>query len=69
MTATLILTLLMVGAYKSPTVHRGQYSTPDAGPLGMLGFSIFMMIISLPSVVITYRYVDFMPLFWIVNLT
>jgi hypothetical protein len=53
--ATVVLTVFVVSAFKSVTLHHGSYSAPSAGPLGMLGYGIFMMVISLPSVIITYR--------------
>ncbi|KIM75490.1 hypothetical protein PILCRDRAFT_827198 [Piloderma croceum F 1598] len=53
--ATMVLTIFVVSAYKSTTLHHGSYNAPSAGPLGMLSYGIFMMMISLPSVIITYR--------------
>lgn len=52
---TLVLTFFVVVAFKSNTIHRGGYSAPSTGVLGMLGYSLLMMIVALPSVVITYR--------------
>jgi hypothetical protein len=51
--STLILTFFVLGFFN--TGHRGAYSPPPAGPLGMLGYSIFAMLLSLPSKIITYR--------------
>jgi len=51
--STLILTVFVLGFFR--TGHRGAYSPPPAGPLGMLGYTIVSMLIALPSKVITYR--------------
>jgi len=54
--ATVVLTAFVVATFKSVTLHHGSYSTPsEAGPLGLLAYGVFMMLISLPSVIITYR--------------
>jgi len=57
--STVVLTIFLISAFKSATVHRGSYSSPSAGPLGLLIYGIFMMMISLPSVIVTYRYVSY----------
>jgi len=53
--ATTVLTVFIVSAFKSTNLQHGSYSAPDAGPLGILGYGIFMMMITLPNVIITYR--------------
>jgi len=53
--STTILTFVVVAVFQSNTVHKGGYSAPAAGPLGMLFYGLVMMTVALPSVVITYR--------------
>lgn len=50
-----ILTFVVVAAFESSTIHKGGYSAPTSGPLGTLFYSLIMMTVALPSVVITYR--------------
>ncbi|KAF7973710.1 hypothetical protein HWV62_14394 [Athelia sp. TMB] len=55
MVTTLVLSFVVIAAFSSTTIHRGGYTAPSTGPLGMLFYSLIMMVIALPSVVITYR--------------
>ena len=48
----IIVMLLTLGSLRS---RHGLYNPPDTGVLGTLFYAIFMMLISLPVYIITYR--------------
>jgi hypothetical protein len=53
--STLVITLFLVFVVESPKPRHGAYNAPEAGVLGTLVYSIFKMLISLPTVIIAYR--------------
>jgi hypothetical protein len=53
--STLIITLFLVFVVGSPKPRHGAYNAPEVGVLGTLVYSTFKMLISLPTVIITYR--------------
>jgi len=53
--STFLITLFLVFVVESPKPRHGAYNAPEAGVLGTLVYSTFKMIISLPTVIITYR--------------
>jgi len=55
MLSTLFITLFLVFIVESPKPRHGAYNAPEAGVLGTLMYSTFKMLISLPTVIITYR--------------
>ena len=53
--STLVLTIFVVGVFESNGPHHAAYLTSKTSTLGMLAYSVFTMLLSLPSVIITYR--------------
>ena len=57
---TVIMTAFALTFYgSSGPRHNGMANPPRAGPFGVLVYSIFWMIITLPAIVISYRWVLF----------
>lgn len=54
-TSTLIVTILILIFMDTPKPRHGTYRAPDATFLATLVYSIGMMLISLPTAIITYR--------------
>jgi len=54
--SVLVITLFIMKFLDSPQPRHGTYRSPEAGVIGTLVYSIAMMLMSLPTVVITYRY-------------
>ena len=53
---TAIMTVFALVFYgSSGPRHQGMANPPRAGPFGVLIYSIFWMIITLPAIVISYR--------------
>jgi len=53
---TVIMTAFALTFYgSSGPRHHGMANPPRAGPFGVLMYSIFWMIITLPAIVISYR--------------
>ncbi|KAF8633372.1 hypothetical protein AX17_004543 [Amanita inopinata Kibby_2008] len=53
--STLIVTIFILLFLNAPRPSHGAYRAPDVGVLGTLGYSVGMMLISLPTVILTYR--------------
>ncbi|KAF8070495.1 hypothetical protein FPV67DRAFT_1412812 [Lyophyllum atratum] len=53
--STVIVTLLILTFLDAPTTRHGAYRAPEAGILGTLVYSLGMMLISLPTAILTYR--------------
>jgi len=53
--STVVITLFLVFVVESPKPRHGAYNAPEASVLGTLLYSTFKMLISLPTVIITYR--------------
>ncbi|KIJ61321.1 hypothetical protein HYDPIDRAFT_42724 [Hydnomerulius pinastri MD-312] len=53
--STTIVTLFLIIFLSESNLRHGRYSTPSTGVLGMLSYSIFAMLISLPQTIITDR--------------
>jgi hypothetical protein len=53
----LVIVVVMLVALGNLKSRHGPYSTPDTGPLGTLFYGIFMMLVSLPVVILTYRFI------------
>lgn len=52
--STLVVTVFVVIFLNAPK-HHGAYKAPNTGPLGTLVYSLLMMLISLPTAILTYR--------------
>ena len=58
--ATAIMTAFALVFYgSSGPRHHGMANPPRAGPFGVLIYSIFWMIITLPAIIVSYRWVPF----------
>ncbi|KAF8844347.1 hypothetical protein BDN67DRAFT_922238 [Paxillus ammoniavirescens] len=53
--STSIVTLFLMVFLSDSNLRHGRYSTPSTGVLGMLAYSLFAMLISLPQTIITDR--------------
>ncbi|KAG0707328.1 mitochondrial carrier [Suillus ampliporus] len=53
--STLVITFFLMIFLSDSNLRNGKYSAPDAGVVGMLFYSIFAMLVSLPQVIITNR--------------
>jgi len=53
--STAVVTLLILLFLDSPRSRHGAYRAPEAGVLGTLVYSVGMMLISLPTAILTYR--------------
>jgi hypothetical protein len=53
--STLVITVFLMVFLSDSNLRHGTYSAPDAGILGVLFYSIFAMLVSLPQVIITNR--------------
>jgi hypothetical protein len=53
----LTVSLAILAFMDSPGHRHGTYRAPNAGILGTLLYSLLMMVLSLPSAIITYRFV------------
>jgi len=54
-TAVIMTTFALMFYDSSAPRHHGMANPPRAGPFGVLMYSIFWMIITLPSMIIGYR--------------
>jgi len=52
---TSVVVIFAVYALGATNSHHGAYSAPDIGVFGTLVYSVFLMMVSLPSVIIRYR--------------
>ncbi|RDB24944.1 hypothetical protein Hypma_007873 [Hypsizygus marmoreus] len=55
MLSTLIVTLFILTFLDTPKTRHGAYRPPETGILGSLVYSVAMMLISLPTAILTYR--------------
>lgn len=53
--STFFVSILILVFMETPKPRHGRYKAPDATFLGTLAYSIGMMLISLPTAIITYR--------------
>ncbi|KAF9241552.1 mitochondrial carrier [Melanogaster broomeanus] len=53
--STSVITLFLMIFLSDSNLRHGKYSTPSTGVLGMLVYSLFAMLISLPQTIITTR--------------
>ncbi|KAG1765319.1 mitochondrial carrier [Suillus occidentalis] len=53
--STLVITIFLMIFLSDSNLRHGTYSAPDAGVVGILVYSIFAMLVSLPQVIITNR--------------
>ncbi|GLB37464.1 putative mitochondrial carrier (TC 2.A.29) family protein [Lyophyllum shimeji] len=53
--STVIVTLFILIFLDAPRTRHGAYRPPEAGILGTLAYSVGMMLISLPTAILTYR--------------
>ncbi|KAK7472829.1 hypothetical protein VKT23_000936 [Stygiomarasmius scandens] len=53
--STLVVTLMIVVFLDTPTPSHNKYRAPETGILGTLFYSIVMMLVALPTAIITYR--------------
>jgi len=53
--STSVVTLFLMVFLSDSNLRHGRYSTPSTGVLGMLAYSLFAMLISLPQTIITDR--------------
>lgn len=53
--STAVMTIFLSLVLGSKRPHHGSYRSPDTGVLGTLAYSTFMMFISLPTVILSYR--------------
>ncbi|KAG5648488.1 hypothetical protein DXG03_003099 [Asterophora parasitica] len=53
--STVIVTLFILLFLDAPRTRHGAYRAPEAGVLGTLVYSVGMMLISLPTAILTYR--------------
>ncbi|KAG1732214.1 mitochondrial carrier [Suillus paluster] len=53
--SSLVITFFLVIFLSDSNLRHGTYSAPDAGAVGILFYSIFAMLVSLPQVIITNR--------------
>ncbi|KAF5354657.1 hypothetical protein D9756_005336 [Leucocoprinus leucothites] len=53
--STFFVTIVILIFMDTPKPRHGRYKAPDASLLGTLAYSIGLMIISLPTAIITYR--------------
>lgn len=53
--STLVFTVFLMIFLSESNLRHGKYSAPDSGVLGVLVYSIFAMLISLPQIIITNR--------------
>ncbi|KAH7888747.1 mitochondrial carrier [Phlebopus sp. FC_14] len=53
--STLIVTIFLMIFLSDSNLRHGKYSTPSTGIVGMLLYSVFAMLISLPQTIITDR--------------
>ncbi|KAG2078997.1 hypothetical protein BDR04DRAFT_1124084 [Suillus decipiens] len=53
--STLVITFFLMIFLSDSNLRHGTYSAPDAGVVGILVYSIFAMLVSLPQVIITNR--------------
>ena len=56
-TTVIMTTFALIFYDSSGPRHHGMANPPRAGPFGVLMYSIFWMIITLPAIVISYRWV------------
>lgn len=56
-TFLVLFTLVVFGPLVAHPKNRGAYNAPATGAWGTLLYSVVLMLISLPAVIITYRYV------------
>ncbi|KAF5386167.1 hypothetical protein D9615_002225 [Tricholomella constricta] len=52
---TLVVTFLILVFLDAPRTRHGAYRAPEAGIMGTLVYSVGMMLISLPTAILTYR--------------
>ncbi|KAJ4467938.1 mitochondrial carrier domain-containing protein [Lentinula edodes] len=57
--STLFVTGVILTFMDTPSPSHGRYHAPNTSLLGTLFYSIIMMLISLPTSIITYRYAKF----------
>ncbi|KAH0589064.1 hypothetical protein H2248_004836 [Termitomyces sp. 'cryptogamus'] len=55
LSSTLVVTLFILVFLDTPRVRHGKYRAPEAGILGTLGYAVGMMLITLPTAILTYR--------------
>lgn len=53
--STLVITIFLMIFLSESNLRHGKYSAPDSGALGVLVYSIFAMLVSLPQIIITNR--------------
>ncbi|KAF8235952.1 hypothetical protein L208DRAFT_1391331 [Tricholoma matsutake] len=53
--STLVVTAFILLFLDAPRSRHGAYRAPEAGILGTLAYSVGMMLISLPTAILTYR--------------
>ncbi|KAF9268951.1 mitochondrial carrier [Marasmius fiardii PR-910] len=53
--STAFVTALIIAFMDTPKATHGKYSSPDATILGTLFYSTIMMLVALPTAIITYR--------------
>ncbi|OAX43315.1 mitochondrial carrier [Rhizopogon vinicolor AM-OR11-026] len=53
--STLLITVFLMMFLSESNLRSGKYSAPDGGAVGILFYSIFAMLVSLPQVIITNR--------------
>ncbi|KAG5639391.1 hypothetical protein H0H81_002923 [Sphagnurus paluster] len=53
--STLLVTVLILLFLDTPSTRHGAYRAPEAGIFGTLVYSVGMMLISLPTAILTYR--------------
>ena len=56
--ALMLFSVLFLHASPSSPRNHGVYNAPNTSPLGVVAYSAFLMFISLPVVIITYRLVS-----------
>jgi hypothetical protein len=54
--SALVITIFVWILFDASEARGGGYVAPSTGPLGILAYSVFRMLVSLPVMVLTYRY-------------
>ena len=49
------LAIFIIGFFEDDEPHHEDFIEPNTGPIGMLAYGVFTMLLSLPSVIITHR--------------